>query len=312
MASVLSASHFHNEEAAYEYVEARLWPNGPVCPHCGASGDRVGRLEGKSTRPGLRKCYACRKPFTVKMGTIFEASHVKLNIWLQAIHLICSSKKGISTRQLQRTLGVGMKTAWFLGHRIRMAMEPGEAPEPLGGRGKVVEADEMFIGHSPKTKKGPGYQHKMKVLSLVERGGSIRSFPLNTLTAYEIQGHIDEQVKPGSRLHTDGARWYKFPRGVKHESVDHNKKEYVRSDVHVNLLEGYFSVFKRGMFGTYQRVAEKHLHRYTAEFDFRYNTRERVGVNDVRRTELAVQGAKGKRLTYRTTSGRDSEMEIPF
>src|SRR5271170_4440996 len=178
MESNLSAHQFHNEAAAYAYVEARLWPNGPVCPHCKASGTKIGVLNGNSTRAGLRKCYACRKQFTVKIGTIFEDSHAPLRKWLQAVYLICSSKKGISTRQLQRTLGVGMKTAWFMGHRIRHAMNPGTNAGPLGGEGKVVEADETFLTNSPKTKKKPGYQHKVAVLGLVERGGRHRSVVL--------------------------------------------------------------------------------------------------------------------------------------
>lgn len=190
MASVLSAPQFHDEQAAYDWVEARLWPDGPVCPFCKATGDKIGRLSGDSTRAGLRKCYACRKPFTVKMGTIFEASHAPLRFWLQAIYLICSSKKGISTRQLQRTLGVGLKTAWFLGHRIRHAKEPNTS-DPIGGAGKIVEADETFLSKSPKTRKAPGYAHKIAVLSLVERGGNTRSFKLRSNpNAYEIKRAI--------------------------------------------------------------------------------------------------------------------------
>jgi transposase-like protein len=177
--SVLSAPHFHCEETAFEYVEDRLWPNGPVCPHCKSTGDKIGRLAGKSSRAGLRKCYACRKPFTVRMGTIFEDSHLPLRLWLQAIHLLCASKKGFSTRQLQRTLGCGLKTAWHLGHRIRFAMAPGGDLGPMGGEGKTVEIDVMEMGRSPKTRKRPGGRKaNVKVLSLVERGGAIRSLVL--------------------------------------------------------------------------------------------------------------------------------------
>lgn len=308
MTSNLSAPHFHNEEAAYAYVEARLWPNGPVCPHCAASGDKIGRLEGKTARPGLRKCYACRKQFTVKIGTIFEDSHAPLRLWLQAVYLICSSKKGISTRQLQRTLGVGMKTAWFMGHRIRHAMDPANNAGPIGGEGKVVEADEAFLTNSPKTKKKPGYQHKVAILGLVERGGEHRTVVMDgSPNRAEIMRHLKANVHPASVLHTDGAQYYKFPRGVAaHESVNHAAKEYARKSersgvVHVNSLEGFFSVFKRGLIGVYQHVETQHLHRYTAEFDFRQNTRQKLGFNDVSRADAALQGFKGKRLTYETT-----------
>ncbi|MEJ1969771.1 MAG: IS1595 family transposase [Rhizomicrobium sp.] len=309
MASALSAPHFTNEEAALAFVEAWLWPNGPVCPHCGTSGDRVGRLKGKTTRAGLCKCYACQKPFTVKMGTVFEDSHAPMRLWLQAIYLMCSSKKGISTRQLQRTLGVGMKTAWFMGHRIRHAMAPGGDAGPIDGHGQVVEADETFLQTKDGKRKAPGaggYAHKIVVLSLTERGGRIRSRKIETVTKAEIAERIRADVDPASILHTDGAQHYKFIDGVAaHESVDH-VKTYVRkgksgNKVHTNTLEGYFSVFKRGLVGVYQHVEEQHLNRYLAEFDFRQNTRAKLGIDDVSRTAIALQGTKGKRLTYRTT-----------
>lgn len=301
MASVLSAPHFHNEEAAFEYVEARLWPNGPVCPHCNATSEKIGRLQGKTTRPGLRKCYACRKPFTVRIGTIFESSHAPLRLWLQAIYLMCASKKGISTRQLQRTLGVGMKTAWFMGHRIRHAMaDDPDGSGPLGGLGKTVEADETFITNSPKTRKrADGSRRYQTVVSLVERGGKVRSM---TLDHRSVRGLIRQHVDEKSRLVTDGAPHYKFPPVAEHQVVEHTKGEYVRGDVHTNTLEGIFSVFKRGLIGTYQHISQKHLDRYLAEFDFRQNTRAKLGVDDAERTSLAVMGFKGKRLTYETTN----------
>jgi transposase-like protein len=295
--SVLSFPHFHNEEAAFDYVEARLWPDGPVCPHCGATGGKIGCLSGKTTRPGLRKCYACRKPFTVRIGTILEDSHLPLRLWLQAIHLMCASKKGISTRQLQRTLGCGMKTAWFLGHRIRHAMDPG-AVGPLGGEGKTVEADETAITYSRKTNKGPGRKHpKAHVLSLVERRGAIRSMSLDHKSVGPL---LYKHVHEKSRLVTDKAQHYKFPPVASHESVDHSKFEWARGDVHVNTLEGFFSIFKRGLIGVYQHVDKKHLDRYLAEFDFRQNTRAKLGINDVERVDIALAGFKGKRLTYAT------------
>ena len=300
MASVLSASHFHSEEAAFAYVEAHLWPNGPVCPFCGATAERIGRLEGKSTRAGLRKCYACRKPFTVRIGTIFQDSHCPLRVWLQAMHLLCSSKKGFSTRQLQRILGVGMKTVWFLGHRIRLAMAPipGSAG-PIGGTGKTVEADETFVTKSRKTRRQPHERTETQILSLVERGGPIRSMFLDHRT---VRSALYEHLDRNSRLVTDKAQAYKhfMPMG-QHESVDHSKGEYVRGDVHTNTLEGFFSIFKRGLIGVYQHVDQKHLDRYLAEFDFRQNTRAKLGINDVERASIALRGVKGKRLTWQTT-----------
>jgi transposase-like protein len=299
--SVLSDLRFHNEEAAFEYVEAQLWPNGPVCPHCKASGDKIGRLQGKTTRVGLRKCYACRKPFTVRIGTIFEDSHLPLRLWLQAIHLMCASKKGISTRQLQRMLGCGMKTAWHLGHRIRHAMAPDGSQGPLGGSGMIVEADETALTTSRKTRK-PAGQHRRKpkaiVLSLVERGGNTRSVVLDHRG---VARHLRTLVHKDSTLVSDKAQYYALPPVAKHESVDHSKGEYVRGDVHVNTLEGFFSVVKRGLVGIYQHVDQKHLERYLAEFDFRQNTRVKLGYNDVQREAEAIKGFAGKRLTYETT-----------
>lgn len=303
--SVLDAPQFKDEKAAFAYVEAALWPNGPVCPHCGEK-ERVGRLSGETTRAGLHKCYACRKPFTVRMGTIFESSHLALHLWLQVIHLMCASKKGISTRQVQRMLNCSMKTAWFLTHRIREAMAPASDAGPIGGEGKIVEADETFLTNSPKTRKRPGYQHKVAVLSLVERGGQQRSMVLEAAPSRpEIRRALMKHVDPRSTLHTDGAQYYiRALIGAKHERVNHGAGEYARksgdTSVHVNTLEGFFSVFKRGMIGTYQHVSEAHLQRYVAEFDFRQNTREKLGYNDVSRTATALKGFKGKRLTYET------------
>jgi transposase-like protein len=295
--SVLSAPHFQNEAAAFAYVEATLWPTGPVCAHCGET-IRVGRLSGRTTRPGLYKCYACKKPFTVRMGTIFESSHLPLHLWLQVIHLMCASKKGIATRQIQRMLNCSMKTAWFLGHRIRLAMDPGSAT-PLGGAGKTVEADETAITNSRKTKRGPERKKpKAYVLSLVERGGAIRSM---TLDHKSVGPLLYRHVHEDSRLVTEKAQHYKFPPVASHESVDHSKYEWARGDVHVNTLEGFFSIFKRGLIGVYQHMDAKHLDRYLAEFDFRQNTRAKLGIDDVRRTEIALKGVVGKRLTYQTT-----------
>jgi transposase-like protein len=307
MKSALSAPHFHNEEAAFAYVEAKLWPNGPVCPKCGTVG-RAGKLKGKTTRPGLYKCYACRKPFTVRMGTIFESSHVPLRYWLQAIYLMCSSKKGISTRQLQRTFGGSMKTAWFLSHRIREAMKEVRDlfTPPLGGAGKTVEVDETYVGRKHQEKVKGGAAHKNPVVALVERGGTVRSWHVPDVTIHNLtpilQGYADKR----SRLITDESALYpSLGRAfASHMTVNHGEKEWVRDDVYTNTAEGYFSVLKRGIYGIYQHVSEAHLKRYLAEFDFRYSNRAKLGVNDAMRADRALAGAKGKRLTYRTVGGK--------
>lgn len=295
---VFSEPRFHSEEAAFAFVEARLWPNGPVCPYCGAT-ERIGRIAGQ--RIGQWKCYPCKKRFTVRVGSVFEASHLPLHMWLQAVHMLCAGKKGCSTRQIQRVLKCSMKTAWHLTHRIRHAMAPGPDAGPIGGEGKTVEADEMFLGKSVTGgPTRPGYQHKIAVLSLVERGGQTRSTVLKgSPNLPEIHTAIWRNVDPASTLNTDGAQVYKFAPISKRESVNHSIKEWVRGDVHTNTVEGYFSVFKRGMIGTYQHVSQTHLHRYVHEFDFRQNTREKLGIDDEMRTERAVSGAQGKRLTYR-------------
>lgn len=305
MNSNLNAPHFKDENAAYEYVEAYLWPTGPVCPHCGNCDQaRIRKLAGKSTRPGLRKCNECRKQFTVKMGSIFEDSHVPMTHWLQAIYLMCSSKKGISTRQLQRMLGGSMKTAWFMGHRIRHAMAPGST-SPLGGLGKTVEADETYLSKSPKTRKPVGLPLNAKpapmVFSLVERGGNIRSMYLDHRN---VRSALNKHLHDDSRLVTDGSNTYKFvmPTKAQHESVDHSKFKWARGDVHTNTLEGFFSIFKCGMVGVYQHMDQKHLDRYLAEFDFRQNTRVKLGINDMQRTRIAIEGFAGKRLTYKTVN----------
>lgn len=308
MSSVLSAPHFHHEKAAYEFVEARLWPQGPVCPHCQAGKDRVGKLEGKTTRFGLYKCYACRKPFTVKIGTIFEASHAPLRFWLQAIYLICSSKKGISTRQLQRTLGVGMKTAWFMGMRIREAM--GDSfPEPMGGEGQIVEADETYLGRKAGRKKARGTGHQKVVLSLVTRGGSARSFHVNGAKASDVVPVLLSNVYRSTQMMTDEGGQYNRLGEIfaGHDFVTHSREEYVRGLAHTNTIEGFFSIFKRGMKGVYQHCSEKHLQRYLNEFDFRYSNRIKLGVDDVERADRALLGVKGKRLTYRTANSAEAQ-----
>ena len=309
--SVLNAPQFQTEEAAFAYVEAHLWSHGPTCPHCGnANPKRIRKMEGKTTRLGLHKCNECRKPFTVRQGTIFESSHLPLHLWLQAIHLMCASKKGISTRQIQRMLVCSMKTAWFLTHRIREAMRNGSLA-PMGGAGRTVEVDETFIGRkegAPKARGGWG--HKNVVLTLVERGGSARSFHIESAAKEHIAPIVRENLARESRMMTDEAGQYaKLGREfADHQTVDHSRKEYGYTDrvtgfkSHTNTVEGFYSVFKRGMVGVYQHCSEAHLHRYLAEFDFRYSNREKIGVDDTRRAYLALEGVKGKRLTYETVS----------
>ena len=309
--SVLSAPHFHNEKAAYAYVEARLWPNGPVCPRCKGT-DRIGKMGGESTRIGTYKCYACRKPFTVKVGTIFEASHVPMRHWLQVMYFMASSKKGISTNQIQRTLGCHMKTAWFVGHRVREAMTDGSFA-PFGGGGGDVEADETFIGQAPDAvrKSGPrGHRHMNTVFTIVDRQtGRAHSQVMPTPTSKNINDALVENVARDTRLLTDSAPYYLRSTWTfqDHRRVNHSIGEYVNADdatIHTNTVEGVFSIFKRGMKGIYQHCAAKHLHRYAAEFDFRYSNRKALGIDDVARADKVLAGVVGKRLMYPGLSAR--------
>ena len=318
MADVFSHPRFVDEQAAYDWVEAHLWPGGPICPRCGGL-DRNTKLAGKSTRIGTYKCKDCRKPFTVKIGTIFEDSHIPMRLWLQAITLLCSSKKGISSNQLHRILGVTLKSAWFLSHRIREAMRSGELT-PMGGSGGVVEIDETIYGRASTHPKGrrrynpkiTNSAHRNVILSLVERGGEVRSYHIEGSTVGQVIPIVTENVAREAAVMTDSAMLYKRMNDgghyASHDRVDHSKEEYARYEegrpvIHTNTVEGYFSVFKRGMRGTYQHCKEKHLHRYLAEFDFRYNNRVALEVNDDQRAAKALQGVKGKRLTYRPLSG---------
>jgi transposase-like protein len=310
MQSALNAPHLCDEASAFEYVEGKLWPSGPICPHCGVVGEAT-RSAGKTTRMGLWNCRACRKPFTVRMGTIFESSHVPLHVWLQAIYLICSSKKGISTRQIQRTLGGSMKTAWFLMHRIREAMAD-DGQVILGGGGGVIEVDETFLGHQPTVfVNGKGWTTRRnaselrKIVTIVERGGRARSVKVDNLRKDEMTRAL-EGASRDSVLVTDQASMYRRVgwQFMGHLTVDHGRHEYVRGEVHTNTVEGTFSIFKRGMRGIYQHCSEKHLPRYLAEFDFRYSNRAKLGVDDKARADIALKGFAGKRLTYETVSAR--------
>ena len=306
MSSALSAPHFHSEEAAFAYVEARIWPEGPVCPHCGGV-ERIGLMGGKSTRTGLYKCYQCRKPFTVRIGTIFESSHVALHIWLQAMYLIAGSKKGISSNQLHRVLGVTLKTAWFMSHRIRAAMAC-DSLDQFGAGGGVVEIDETFIGQDPDAPKSRmAIRNMNKVISLIDRstGRSASMVFTGNLSAANVAPIVAEYVASDAHLMTDEAGFYKTigKAYASHTFVSHSAGEYVRKGeaaIHTNTIEGYFSIFKRGMRGIYQHCQKKHLHRYLAEFDFRYSNRVALGYNDSDRADALLQGIVGKRLTYQT------------
>lgn len=302
--SNLSAPHFHNEEAAYAYVEARVWPQGAICPHCGGY-ERIGKMGGKSTRIGTYKCYQCRKPFTVKVGTIFEASHVPLRHWLQAMYLMASSKKGVSANQLHRTLGCTLKTAWFLAHRIREAMRSGDLA-PFGSGGGAVEVDETYIGREPGRPVKRAFHHKIKVLTLVDRdSGRARSMVVDNIRPATIAPIVLENLDREARLMTDEAGHYlavgrEF---AEHSFTRHGQGEYVsKTDrtIHTNTIEGYFSIFKRGMKGVYQHASKRHMHRYLAEFDFRYSNRIALGITDIARADNLLAGVVGKRLTYQT------------
>lgn len=311
--AVLSAAHFHDEEAAYKYVEARLWPEGPECPHagCGVIGN-AHKMAGKSTRVGLYKCRECRRPFTVKLNTVFEGSNVKMHIWLQAIHLMASSKKGFSANQLARALGISLKAAWFVEHRLREAMRSVNLI-PFGQAGGVVEIDETFWAQNPEAPPSRTAIRSMNmVMTLVDRDTKqARSIVMDgsSLTAEQVRDILAENVAREARIATDDATHYRaLYRNYTHGSVRHAQDEYVsreNPEIHTQTVENFYSVFKRGMKGTYQHCQRKHLHRYCAEFDFRYNNRVALGVDDVERADRILAGVKGKRLTYRPPTHRE-------
>lgn len=293
---------YNDDEAARAHLEALRWPNGPVCSHCGVV-DEATKLAGKSTRPGVWKCRACEKPFSVTVGTVFERSHIPLHKWVLATHLLSASKKGMSAHQLHRMLGITYKSAWFMAHRIREAMT-GTNPGPMGGKGKIVEADETFLGNSGDKftnekgwSKKRGVGDKMKIVTLVERGGRARSLKVDDLNVKTISEILTTNVSKHTNLMTDEAPHYRKPgkEFARHHSVNHSKGEYAKGFVTTNTVEGYFSIFKRGMTGIYQHCGEQHLQRYLTEFDFRYSNRK---ISDAERAEVALKGAEGKRLTY--------------
>lgn len=297
--SVFNQPHFQDPEAAREYLEAIRWANGVVCPHCGVI-DKFYKLTGDAHRPGLYKCADCREQFSVTVGTVFESSKIALHIWMQACHLMSASKKGVSAKQLERMLGVSYKTAWFMGHRIREAMNI--APKAPLGLTAPVEADETFWGNKGKHAKGArSFHHQMKVVSLVERNGEKRSFHVPSVNAKTLRPIMKGMIAEKARLMTDDANQYKVlgPEFASHEVVNHTAKEYARGDVTTNTVESSFALLKRGLIGTFHPVSEAHLQRYATEFDFRWNHRIALGVNDVQRTSAILKGIEGKRLTYK-------------
>lgn len=313
--SDLSNPIFTDEAKARKWLERRIWPDGPICPKCGSIAQAT-LMKGKTTRPGLYQCNYCREPFTVTVNTLYERSHIPLHKWLAATHLLMASKKGMSAMQVHRMLGVSYKSAWFMCHRIREFLRYNDEG-PLGGEGKTVEADETFIGGKEKNKHRNKRQHvistggagKESVFSLVERDGRARSFHMEAVSADTLRPILVTQVNRASSLMTDSANVMELAGGEfkRHQTVNHSIGEYVRGGVHTNTIEGYFSILKRGITGTYHHVSQQHLKRYLAEFDYRYNEREALGVNDAQRMEKSLKGIVGKRMTYRRTAKRANE-----
>jgi transposase-like protein len=299
MANELQNKVFHDEAKARKWLESHLWPDGPVCGHCGTLNEST-PIE---TRPGWYQCNEteCRSQFTVMVGTVFERSHIPLNKWLMAAFLMCASKKGMSAHQMHRMLGISYKSTWFMLHRLREAMRPAKYPGPLGGKDEIVEVDETFIGGKATNRKSRNVRKKQAVVALVQRGADVRSFPIRKVNSRTLNSLLRYQVSKKSYLMTDDSNIYpkigkKFAR---HSAVNHSIEEYVRGGAHVNTAENYFSILKRGINGVYHHVSHEHLPMYLAEFDFRYNARSGLGVSDSERAGKLLKGIVGKRLTYR-------------
>lgn len=309
---------FTNEDEAREALEAIRWPDGPYCPHCGnLDQDKIAKGEGKAHRPGLYYCAACNGQFTVTVGTVMERSKIPLSKWLMAMHLMASSKKGISAHQMHRLLGVTYKSAWFLCHRIREAMRD-DNPTPLGGEGKSVQADETYIGNSSKRAKGykKGHRFKQQIVALVEPKGKARVVHVKTATQQNVTEILRANVDRASELHTDESRLYTKVGAefAAHKTVEHGVNQhgfYVGKDGQTtNAAENFFGIFKRGMVGTYHKCEAQHLQRYLTEFEFRHNTRSGLGVKDGERAARIAKGIAGKRLTYRPTNGNQGSATV--
>lgn len=303
--ALFTQPRFTDETAAREHLESLRWPNGPVCPHC-ACFQRISKLEGKSHRPGLYFCGDCRQQFTVTVGTVFERSKIPLHKWVLATHLLCASKKGMSSHQLHRMLGVTYKTAWFMSHRIREAFTTPNAGQ-MGGGGKIVEADETYYGQIKGSKKTRGWGNKHKILSLVERDGTTRSFHVANVTGETLKPILTKHIARDTRLMTDSAMHYRKMKNefLSHEQVNHLARQYARKSrkfkgtvVHSNTVESFFGLLKRGLVGTYHHVSEQHLQRYCTEFDFRFSHRK---TTDEERAFTALSQIGGKRLMYQRT-----------
>jgi transposase-like protein len=301
----LRAPIFHDDNAAREYLEAVLWPQGPVCPRCGVMGDRITKLQGKSTRPGVYNCKDCRKPFSVTVGTVMERSHIPLSKWVLATRLMAASKKSMSAHQLSRMLNTSYEAAWFLFHRLREAANVIDGSEPIGGKGKIIEADESFIGGKARNKAFGPPPKKMAVFTLVEREGETRSRHVANVDSKTLREAIVTQANRKSHLMTDEAMVYaRLGREfADHSTVNHSADEYVRGNAHTNTVESFFALLKRAVYGQFHHISEAHLHRYLAEADFKYNTRSALGIEDAERADTLLRGAKGKRLLYRQPSG---------
>jgi transposase-like protein len=319
MEAAILAPEFTDPDKAREVLEAERWPDGPICPHCGIIGEayKLEPKEGAKThvRKGVYKCAACREQFTVTVGTIFEDSHIPLNKWLLAIHLLCASKKGMSAHQLHRMLGIGYRAAWFMAHRIRYGMTQEPLSSKLAG---IIEMDETYVGgkfrtgshavklgERPKDRPSP-FANKAAVVSVLQRSGRVQSHHVERVTAENLKPIVEKMVDEAAHLMTDSSTVLdSVGTGRKHDTVNHTVKEYVRYEngvcITTNSVEGYFATLKRGINGVYHHVGKHHLHRYLSEFDFRYNARE---VSDKERAKLAVKGTSGKRLMYRDSCGK--------